>query len=85
MVILFLLFIFNTTMGFFLNPHLSFYSCEKCNVIISKVHYVSNFFFKFILISNMIPTKVQCNIDHLNCNNLNVQYDYIYNLNSFTI
>jgi hypothetical protein len=39
---------FDITMTYFLNPQFSFYSCDKHSAIVSKVHYESIFFLKFI-------------------------------------
>ncbi len=39
---------FDTTSMYFLNPHFSFFLCDRCNVVISKVHYESIVFLKFI-------------------------------------
>jgi hypothetical protein len=41
-------FYFDTTLTYYLNPHFSFSLCDKHNVFISKVHYESIIFFKFI-------------------------------------
>ncbi len=35
------IFNFDITMTYFLSSHFSFYVCDKCNVIGSKVHYES--------------------------------------------
>jgi hypothetical protein len=39
---------FDTTLTYFLNPHFSFFMCDKRNVVISKVHYKSISFLEFI-------------------------------------
>jgi hypothetical protein len=39
---------FNIIMTFFRVHHFLFYLCDKCNVIISKVHYESTIFLEFI-------------------------------------
>jgi hypothetical protein len=46
--VLFYLFYFDTTLTYFLNPHFSFFLCDKYNVVISKVHYESIIFLEFI-------------------------------------
>jgi len=45
---LFTLFYFDTTLMYFLNSHFSFFLCDKCIVVISKVHYKSIIFLEFI-------------------------------------
>jgi hypothetical protein len=39
---------FDVTMTHFLNSHISLYMCDKCSVIISKVHYESIIFLEFM-------------------------------------
>jgi hypothetical protein len=41
---------YDTILMYFLNPHFLFSLCDKHNVIISKVHYESIIFLKFIQI-----------------------------------
>jgi hypothetical protein len=44
----YLFFIFDTTLTYFLSLHFSFFLCDKHSVVISKVHYESIIFLKFI-------------------------------------
>jgi hypothetical protein len=46
--VLFLNFYFDITLTYFLNPHFSFFVCDKCSIVISKVHYESIIFLEFI-------------------------------------
>jgi hypothetical protein len=50
MMFYFFIFYFDTTLMYFLNPHFSFSLCDKRNVVISKVHYESIIFLKFVQI-----------------------------------
>jgi hypothetical protein len=38
----------DTTLTYFSSPHFLFFRCDKCSVVISKVHYESIIFSKFI-------------------------------------
>jgi hypothetical protein len=46
--VLFFNFYFDITLTYFLNPHFSFFLCDKHSVVISKVHYKSIIFLAFI-------------------------------------
>jgi hypothetical protein len=55
---------------YFLSPHFSFSLCDKCNVVISKVHYESRIFLKFIqFFFVMIPIKVYDNMNNWKIDN----------------
>jgi hypothetical protein len=41
-------FYFDITLTYFLSSHFSFFLCDKCSVVISKVHYKSIIFLEFI-------------------------------------
>jgi hypothetical protein len=64
------IFYFDTTLMYFLSPHFSFSLCDKCNVVISKVHYESRIFLKFIqFFFVMIPIKVYDNMNNWKIDN----------------
>jgi hypothetical protein len=46
--VLFFNFYFDTTLTYFLSPHFSFSLCDKCSVVISKLHYKFIIFLEFI-------------------------------------
>jgi hypothetical protein len=39
---------FNTTLTYFLSQHFSFFQCDRCSVVMSKVQYESIIFLEFI-------------------------------------
>jgi hypothetical protein len=71
-------------MTYFLNPHFSFFLCDKYNVIISKLHYEFIFFCNSPITFMMIFIKLYNNMDDWKINNVNVEYN-VYILNSFII
>jgi len=74
MVIYFTIFISNDIiMTFF-----SFNLLDKLNVIISEVHYKSIFKRIHSIFLNMIFTKIYYNMDSLNFDNVNVEYEFIF-------
>jgi hypothetical protein len=71
-------------MTHFLNPHFLFYMCDKCNVIISKVHSESILRKKKFHIFNIIPYKVYCNMGNKKLTMLllimTLHFKFIYNV-----
>ncbi len=51
--VLFIYLFFDTTLTYFLSPHNPFFLCDKCGVVISKVHYESIIFLEFIQFFNV--------------------------------
>jgi hypothetical protein len=70
----------NNKIGFtltsFWSPNFSFFRCDKHNVVISKVHYESIIFFKFIKKIMMISIKGYENMNNLKIDNVNFQYGF---------
>jgi hypothetical protein len=64
MMFYFLFFIFDIMLTYFLSPDFSFSLCDRCSLIILKVHYESIIFLEFIQNFMMIPIKVYDNMNN---------------------
>jgi len=72
----FYFFYFNTTLTYFLTPHFSNFLCDKCSVVISKIHYEFIIFLEFIQKNTMIFIKVYDNMNSLKIENVNFEYGF---------
>jgi hypothetical protein len=66
-------------MTYFLNSHFALlYLHDKLNVLILKVCYEYTFLKNPSIYFNIILTKVYYNMDNLNFDNVNVEYDFTF-------
>jgi hypothetical protein len=49
---------------YFLSPHFSFFLCDRCSVVVSKVNYKSIIFLEFIQFFYDDPIKVYDNMNN---------------------
>jgi hypothetical protein len=78
MIFIFFYFLFWHYFDIFFESTFSFFLCNKCNVVISKIHYKSTIFLKFIQKNYMIPIKMYDNKNNLKMLILNMVLNFTF-------